>query len=83
MSSKAMAHVWCFSERKGDELLVLLALSDSANDNGETMASIDRIARKARLSITEASVIINQLASEGELILNDKTIKIVMRGGYL
>jgi hypothetical protein len=51
MSIKVMNTVWAHAECKSTELLVLLALADFSDDNGENIyPSISTLAQKARLS---------------------------------
>ena len=50
MSIKAMARVWETSKHEGSTLLLLLAMADYANEYGLCWASIDALAKKARLS---------------------------------
>ena len=49
MSIKAMNYIWEHSEQKGTKLLVLLAIADRCNDEGECFPGTLRIASKTRI----------------------------------
>lgn len=69
MSIKRMTDVWDKSIHTGSELLLLLALADSANDDGYCWPGIEAQCKKTRLS--ESTVIRRTKAVEasGELIV--------------
>lgn len=50
MSIAAMVNVWQSDDTKGGERLVLLALADSANDDGYCWPSIAHLAKKCNMS---------------------------------
>ena len=67
MSVKVMARVWAHSRRKDGELLVMLALADFANDEGESWPSIPVLAQKARLTDRQARRVLSKLEQAGEI----------------
>lgn len=67
MSVKVMARVWAQSSRKDGELLVLLALADFANDQGECWPSMPVLAQKARLTDRQTRKVLNKLEEIGEI----------------
>ena len=73
MSIKYMSTVWEHSQHSGNNLLILLALADHANDDGLCWPSIPSLAKKARISERQAKRIIQSLVDSGE-------IEIIKRG---
>lgn len=69
MSIRVMSAVWDNSQRRGAELLVLLALADWSNDRGECDPSYSQLARKARVDRRRAIRIVQSLARDGELVI--------------
>jgi hypothetical protein len=69
MSVKVMARVWANSQQSGGGLLVMLALSDFANDAGECWPSIPVLAQKARLTEREIRYLLPKLEEAGEVRL--------------
>lgn len=67
MSIKVMSRVWAQSSRKDGELLVLLALADFANDQGECWPSMPVLAHKARLTERQVRRVLDKLAEAGEI----------------
>ena len=67
MSVKVMARIWAQSSRKDGELLLLLALADSSDDDGLSFPDIDDLAHKSRLSTEEAKEKLEDLARRGVL----------------
>jgi hypothetical protein len=65
MSIRIMSKVWDSAPYEGGALLVLLALADYANDEGECWPKIETLATKARMSARQAQNIIRQFQSEG------------------
>lgn len=76
MSIRVMTDVWAYADCKGSELLVLLALADFSDDNGENIyPSMPTLAQKARLSVTQARRVVQNLVK-----LN--LLEIVEAGGW-
>lgn len=67
MSIKIMAQVWSDGPDDRGELLVLLALSDFANDKGECWPSIATVANKARMEPRSVQRICRKLVADGWL----------------
>lgn len=65
-----MTAVWDTSDKRGAELLVLLALADWANDRGECDPSYSQLAEKARVDRRRAMRIVDGLIKAGDV---DKT----------
>ena len=64
MSIKVSSLVWQASQHRGSDLLVLLALADSANDQGVAWPAIPSIAHKARISERQAKRILAHLEAD-------------------
>lgn len=64
MSIKVMSAVWEHSRQKGGRLLLLLALADYANDEGECWPAVPTLAQKARMSERNAHYALAQMAAE-------------------
>ncbi len=60
-----MSAVWDFGPQKQGPLLVMLALADYANDQGECWPSMKSIAEKARMTERGAQKILRQLEADG------------------
>lgn len=68
MGYKVTTAVWDNSKAKGGDLLVLIAIADSAdNETGEAFPSIRYLAEKSRLSERTVQYAITRLVSLGEL----------------
>jgi DNA-binding transcriptional regulator YhcF (GntR family) len=67
MSIKAMSWVWDQSPDKSTRLLLLLAIADHCNDEGECYPSIKRLAAKCRMSVRRTQQVIESLKREGVL----------------
>ncbi len=66
MAVRVMHWVWEHAaEVQGNDLLVLLALADWANDDGICWPSIPRLATKARVSVRTAQYIVQRLEARG------------------
>jgi len=72
MSVKLLSYVFDRSKQTGVRLLVMLAIADSANDDGYCWLRKAKIAEKTRLSADNLRRYINQLAESGELELYDR-----------
>lgn len=69
MSIKIMSKVWDGYPGSGSELLAMLALADWSDDVGRCYPSISAIARKTRLSRSQAQRIVHQLIDDGFLLV--------------
>lgn len=67
MSIKLMSWVWENGDQKGSELLLLLALADSANDTGHCWPSIDTLSRKTRLGKRYIINLLEKLECSGNI----------------
>lgn len=68
MSVRVSHWVWQYSPQKGSALLVLLAIADSANDDGGgAYPSTAKLAKKSRLSERNVQYIVRGLAAEGAI----------------
>jgi|GEM_PF-6013870 len=68
MSVRAMSWVWEHSPTGGNERLVLLAIADTADDNGaNAWPSINTLARKTRLAPRTVQRVISRLRDDGQL----------------
>lgn len=67
MSVYAMSSVWKLSQHEASDLLVLLAVADYANDEGEAWPSVEALMRKARLSERAVRYSIRRLVASGEM----------------
>lgn len=67
MSIAVMSTLWEHSTRKGSELLVLLAMADFATDDGRCYPSVERLAKKTRLSERNVRYILRSLEECGEI----------------
>lgn len=70
MAVKVMHWVWEHAaDVQGNDLLVLLALADWANDDGICWPSVPRLALKARVSVRTAQYTIRRLVARGYVTL--------------
>jgi hypothetical protein len=69
MSIKIMASVWEHSPQRGTSLLLLLALSNYANEYGECWPSIGRLAHDCRQSERYTQILLRKLEAAGELTI--------------
>jgi hypothetical protein len=67
MSVKVMSLVWERGPFEGGSLLVMLALADWANDEGECWPSVPTIAEKARMGERNARYVLKKLEGDGWL----------------
>jgi hypothetical protein len=67
MSNKALNHVWQHSTQKGSALVLMLALADMANDDGECYPGKTKLAEKCRVSKVQLTRLIQQCEQAGEL----------------
>ncbi|SDP98498.1 helix-turn-helix domain-containing protein [Lentzea jiangxiensis] len=70
MSIKVVTLVWEYAPAAGNELLLLLAIADQANDLGaEAWPSIDTLARRTRLNPRTVQRLLRKLVSAGLLCI--------------
>jgi hypothetical protein len=81
MSIKVMTEVWEHSKAKSTDLLVLLALADMANDEGECWPSMSTIGRKCRINTRNARARIYSLKNLGEVVVIESGGKSSSKGG--
>jgi hypothetical protein len=67
MSVRTMAAVWDKSAHAGTELLMLLAIADFADDNGNAYPAVATLAMKCRMTPRNVNHILTQLKASGEL----------------
>ena len=72
MSIRVMSQVWEHSHATGGQLLVLLAIADFSNDDGEAWPSVPTLAKKARISERHTQRVVKQLKAMGELVVDSK-----------
>ncbi|MGH9090199.1 MAG: helix-turn-helix domain-containing protein [Acidimicrobiales bacterium] len=69
MSVRVMTDVWSWSQATGTTFLVLLALADVADDQGECWPSIAHLARKCRVSERTVQRCVRDLEDIGEVVV--------------
>lgn len=67
MSVRVMAQVWAGSQHSGSELLMLLALADHSDDDGNSYPAVSTLASKCRMKPRNANYILKALQDSGEL----------------
>ena len=65
MSIEIMTEVWKHAPCAENDLLVLLAIADSANDERECWPGLRAIARKTRITLKESLLIVGELELQG------------------
>lgn len=75
MSIRVMTHVWTHSKQKGAALLLLLAIADFANDDGEAWPAVETLAEKIRMSERYTHMLIKALVETGELAVDTQAGK--------
>lgn len=70
MSVRTMARVWELSRHSGTELLMLLAIADFADDDGNAYPAVGTLATKCRMKPRNANYILRALQESGELRLS-------------
>lgn len=69
MSVRTMALVWEHSRHAGNDLLMLLAIADNANDEGVAWPSVPMLARKCRMTPRNVNLILAELRRGGEITI--------------
>lgn len=67
MSNKALNHVWENSKLKGSALILMLAIADMANDDGECWPGKACLAQKCRVTKEHLTRVIQTCEAAGEL----------------
>lgn len=67
MSIAVMTAVWSGSRHSGSELLMLLALADFSDDNGNSYPAVATLAKKCRMQPRNANYVLKALQAGGEL----------------
>lgn len=67
MSNAALNHVWKHSKMRGSALILMLALADMANDDGECWPGKANLSRKCRVSPRQVQRVIQDCERAGEL----------------
>ena len=62
-----MTLVWTRSRQAGSRLLMLLAIADHADDDGNAYPGVESLAKKCRISQRQANSILARLRTSGEL----------------
>lgn len=70
MSVRILSETWQHSQASGSSFLVLLAISDFANDQGTAYPSIPTLAKKSRLSERATQYAVRELVQIGELSIS-------------
>ena len=69
MSIKIMVHVWEHSKQRSTNLLMLLAIADMANDDGDCWPSVGHLAKKTRMSDRNTQKILRKLEVDKEIAI--------------
>jgi hypothetical protein len=70
MSVRVMQAVWQHSQQSGGALVLLLAIADSAHDDGGgAYPSIDTLAKKARMTGRNVNILLKTLVDAGEIAI--------------
>jgi hypothetical protein len=64
-----MARVWDLSRHSGSDLLMLLAIADFSDDNGNAYPAVPTLAEKCRMTPRNANLILANLKKSGELVV--------------
>lgn len=67
MSVRMISRVWDYSNHKGNDLLMLLAIADFADDDGNAYPAVATLATKCRMLQRNANKILANLRDSGEL----------------
>lgn len=75
MSIDIMTRVWKKSTQGGSQLLLLLAISDNANDDGFAYPGHEYLAKKIRMSSKSIPRLTKKLQGAGELFIHNRSAK--------
>lgn len=67
MSVRSMARVWESSQHAGSNLLMLLAIADFSDDDGNAYPAVATLAKKCRMKPRNAQYLLRALEQSGEL----------------
>lgn len=67
MSVRTMARVWDLSKHGGPELLLLLAIADFSDDEGNAYPAVQTLAKKCRITSRNINRALSKLKQSGEL----------------
>ncbi len=67
MSVRSITRVWERSRQSGSELLMLLAIADFADDDGQAYPAVSTLATKCRMQLRNAQYVLGALKASGEL----------------
>jgi hypothetical protein len=71
MSTKIMAEVWEYSQAKGSELLLLLALADYADSvHGQCWPAVQRLSMLIRMSERNTQYLLRKLEADGHIAIH-------------
>lgn len=70
MSIDVMSWVWNNAEASGTELLLLLAIADNANSQGEAWPSVHTLSNKIRQTTRNTQIVIRKLEEDGQLLID-------------
>lgn len=76
MSIRVMSTVWEKSKASGTDLIVLLYIANTANDEGEAWPGIKRIAKHARVTERSVQYSLKRLVDLGELDIEHQSSKL-------
>ena len=69
MSILVLTQVWKLSRHSGTDLLMMLAIADFADDDGQAFPSVPKLAKKCRTTPRHANRILASLRDSGELLV--------------
>lgn len=67
MSVRTMAKVWESSQHAGSDLLMLLAIADFSDDEGNAYPAVSTLAGKCRMKVRNCQYLLRNLEKSGEL----------------
>lgn len=73
MSIHITSKVWSKSQHRGTSLLLMLALADMANDEGQCWPSQKTLAKRARISARNVQLTLRKLAESGEIFVHERS----------